>query len=240
MGIRSWWILLLLPLICGCIPLPAPSTQAIDVKLPPIVPLASGETILVHGTNAARPHYRAEPYFTMGCMLDYEGDTVGQISNYLLKLNPVPGHFAIRTVEELQGEGPTLVFSEPILTDVKISAVLAAETRLRYIIFIRERIDNTLHFPIYIVPLGISACRNEAVLVATIWDVPSGKLLGTITTSSKGEFVGLAYLFHVLFLPQTQSWALLELTQELLKKITGQEVDKNKLPSWDRLSLPLP
>jgi hypothetical protein len=224
-------VILALPLFFGCIPLPAPSTETINDELSLAKPIEEGETILIYGNNAPRPHYFGEPYFTMGCMLDYQGDTVGQLTNNMLKLNPVPGRFAIKTLGELQGTEPTLRFSEPILTDLKISESMATQERLRYVIFVNEKIDNTLHIPIYLIPFGISACSNETVLKATIWDVPSGNLIGTITTSSKGEFTGLAYMLHIVFMPQTQSEACLLLTQEILKKLTGLAPDEKKLPS---------
>jgi len=224
-------IILILPIFSGCIPLPAPSTETIKDELSLTKTIEKGETILVYGNNAQRPHYFGEPYFSMGCMLDYQSDTVNQLSKYILKLNPVPGQFAIKTLDELQGTEPPLKFSDPILTELNISESIAAQERLRYVIFVNEKIDNTLHIPIYLIPFGISACSNETVLEATIWDVPSGNLIGTITASSKGEFTGLAWILHVVFMPQTQSNASLLLTKELLKKLTGLAPDVKKLPS---------
>jgi hypothetical protein len=208
-------------MVSGCIPLPAPSSETVKDELSLPGTIQKGEAILIYGKNAPRPHYFGEPYFSMGCMLDYQGDTVGQLTIYMLKLNPVPGQFAIKTLDELQGAAPNLVFNDPVLTELNISEPMASQERLRYIIIVHETIDNTLHIPLYLIPFGISACSNEAVIEATIWEVPSGKNIGTITSSSKGEFTGLAYMLHIVLMPQTQSEAVQLLSRELLKKLTG-------------------
>jgi hypothetical protein len=240
MGSRYWCILaiLVVSLVSGCLPLPAPSTLTVDDKLYSFRPLEQGDTILIHGENAPRPHYFGEPYFSMGCMLDYEGNTLGQLIRYMLKFNPVPGQFSIKTEGELQGDEPAVKFSEPA-PGLNISASMASRERLRYVIVVREKIDTTLHIPLYVIPFGISACGNESALEAFVWDVPSGTMVGTITISSSGEFIGLAWLFHIVFLPQTQSEAVLKLAMALLTKLTGVPPDDSTLPVWHERNLPI-
>jgi hypothetical protein len=229
-----WCILVTLNLafISGCFHLPSPSTETVDDKLSLVKPIEMGDTICIYGNNASRPGYFGEPYFTMGCMLDFKNDTIEQLTRYMLLLNPVPGQFAIKELRELQGAEPFIKFSEPILTELYISESKALKERLRYVIFVNEKIDTAIHMPLYIIPFGIAACGNETVLEATIWEVPSGNLIGTITASSKGEFLGLAYMLHVVFIPQTQSGAALKLAQEILKKLTGLNPDEKNIPSW--------
>jgi hypothetical protein len=226
------FVILFLPLISGCFHLPAPSTESINDKLSVGKPIEKGEAILICGKNALRPVRFGEPYFTMGCMPDFQDDTVGQLTKYMLLLNPVPGQLAIKTLSELQGAGPIIKFSEPILSELGISESKALQERLRYVFFVNEKVDTTIHLPLYLVPFGVAACGNHTTLEATIWEVPSGNVIGTITASSKGEFVGLAYMVHLLFIPQTQSEAGLQLTKEILKKLTGLTSDEKKVPSW--------
>jgi hypothetical protein len=229
-----WYIFVILSLafISGCFHLPAPSTETINDKLSLAKPIEKGETIIICGNNASRPARFGEPYFTMGCMPDFQDDTVGQVTRYMLLLNPVPGQFAIKTSSEFQGAGPIIKFSEPILSELGISEAKAIQEHLRYIIFINEKIDTTIHVPLYLIPFGAAACGNQTTLEATICEAPSGNCIGTITTSSKGEFVGLAYMAHLLFIPQTQSEAALKFTKEILKKLTGLTPDEKKVPSW--------
>ena len=225
---RCICFILILSLFSACIPLPAPSTETIKDNLSLAKPIEKGESILVHSRSAERPKYFGEPYFSMGCMLDYQVNALDQLTKYLLKLNPVPGQFAIKSEEELKGESPTIKFSEPAYDMIEISESMALKERLRYVIFVTEKIDTTLHLPLYIIPFGIAECSNETTLDATVWEVPSGNLIGTMTISSKGDFLGLAWIFHVVFLPDTQSKALLLLTQEILKKLTGLAPDEKK------------
>jgi hypothetical protein len=159
-------------------------------------------------------------------MLDYQNNALDQLTNYLLKLNPVPGQFAIKNEEELKGGSPTIKFSDPAYDMVEISESTALKERLRYVIFVTEKIDTTLHLPLYIIPFGIAECSNKTTLDATIWEVPSGNLVGTMTVSSTGDFLGLAWVFHVVFLPDTQSKAFLLFTKEILKKLTGIAPDE--------------
>ncbi|WAC08513.1 MAG: hypothetical protein OS130_04780 [Thermodesulfobacteriota bacterium] len=226
------FLILYLNLICGCLPLPSPSIETINDKLSRVALIEKGETILICGNNAPCPARFGEPYFTMGGMPDFQDDTVGQVIKYMVVLNPAPDQFDIKTLGELQEPGPTIKFSEPVLAELSISEAKAKQEHLRYIIFINEKVETTIHVPLYLVPFGAAACGNQTTLEATIWEAPSGKSIGTITTSSKGEFVGLAYMAHLLFIPQTQSEAGLKLTKEILKKLTGLTPDEKKVPSW--------
>jgi hypothetical protein len=223
-------ILFILPLFSACIPLPAPSTETIKDNIPLFKPIEIGESIYIHSRSALRPKYFGEPYFTMGCMLDYRDNAVDQLTNYILKINPVPGLFAIKNEEELKGESPAIKFSEPAYDMIEISESIALKERLRYVIFVTEKIETTLRLPLYIIPFGIAECSNETSLDATVWEVPSGNLIGTMTISSRGDFLGLAWVFHVVFLPHTQSKTLLLFTKEILKKLTGLSPDEKKLP----------
>jgi hypothetical protein len=93
-------------------------------------------------------------------MLDFKNDTIEQLTRYMLLLNPVPGQFAIKEISELQGTAPFIKFSEPILTELYISESKALKERLRYVIFVNEKIDTAIHMPLYIIPFGIAACGN--------------------------------------------------------------------------------
>jgi len=172
-----WFILVILhlPLISGCIHLPSPTTQTINDKLSIPMPIEKGETILIYGKNARKPVYFGEPYFSMGC-IDFRGDTLEQLTKYMLLLNPAPGQFSIKTLRELQDGEPSIDLNEPILTGLNISDSKALQERLRYVIYVNEKVDTTLHVPLYIVPFGVASCGNEAVLEATIWEVPSRNL----------------------------------------------------------------
>ena len=89
--------------------------------------------------------------------------------------------------------------------------------------------------PLFFIPFGIAACGNTAELEATIWALPAGAPLGTITASSSGEFVGLAYLLHVVFTPCTQEEATRRLTQELIRALTGlPAMDPDDAPAADK------
>lgn len=113
--------------LSGCIPLPSPTYGTINDKLSLAKPFEKGESILIYGKNASRPARFGEPYFTMGCMSDFQDDTVGQVTKYMLLLNPVPGQFSINTLSELRGEGPVIKFSAPIWSELGISEAKALQ-----------------------------------------------------------------------------------------------------------------
>jgi hypothetical protein len=219
--------IILFATISGCFQLPAPTTESLDDHATVLKPVQTGEKVLIYGFNATRYKYFGEPYFSMGCMLDYTNDTEEDFIRLVLKLNPAPGQFAVIRLDEIVGEEPMVSFKGPSSPPINISVATAINERLRYVILLRETIDTSLHIPLYIIPFGISACSNIAILEATVWEVPSGEMIGSITATSNGEFVGLAWIFHVVFMPETQNKAKLMLVKGILEKLTGMKPTGN-------------
>ena len=220
---RLWCVLAILPLpfLAGCIVIPSPSHETVSNKLTSIQPLQDGDTILIYGRDGLSPAHCFDPYFIM-CGMDYRPGTISHLTKNILLWNPVPGRFAIAQLAELQGPGPVVQSMNWGLSELQLSQTLAASKHLRYVIFVKEKIKESIHVPLYIVPFGIAACGNTTVLEATLWELPSGVPRGTLTASSKGEFVGLAYMLHLIFVPGTQDKAARILSLELLRELTGQ------------------
>jgi hypothetical protein len=218
--------------ISGCVVLPAPSTEHLDDQAKMFRTLEPGEKILIYGFNGILPTYWGEPYFSMGCMNYYTNRTDKVFTRLILKLNPVPGQFALIEATELGGDGAMVAFSGPSPPVFDISVKTAEKERLRYVILLRETLDTSLHIPLYVIPFGISMCGNKSVLEASIWEVPSGESLGSVSVTSTGEFTGLAWIFHVLFDPETQRKATAMLATDLLKRLTGKPVEGHDAPEY--------
>lgn len=216
--------------IPGCIVLPAPSTESIDDRTTQFRPLENGEKVFIYGFNGTPPTYWGEPYFSMGCINYYTNGTDEVFTRLILKLNPVPGQFALIEATELGGDGAMVALSGPSPPEIDISVKTAEKERLRYVILLRETLDTSLHIPLYVIPFGIATCNNKSVLEASIWEVPSGDSLGSVSVTSTGEFIGLAWIFHILFDPETQRKATMMLAEDVLKKLTGKPAKNHQVP----------
>lgn len=224
-------VIVLLPFIYGCIPISVPSVLEVDDKLLITQPLEKGDTILLYGDNAVQPDLFAAPELTMGCMLEFHRDTVRELGHKILMINPDPGRFAIRRLSDLAPERPlNLPGGEPILRRWGISETKATDDRLRYVVYLKERVETTVYIPLYIIPFGVAACGVETILEASIWEWPSEKVAGTLTISAKGNFVGLAFVIHLVVFHETQKDATRKLAALLVEKLTGLKPVEMKSP----------
>ena len=219
--------IVLLPFIYGCIPIYVPSVLEVDDKLLITQPQEKGDTIQLFGDNAAQPHLFGKPYFTMGCIMEFYRDTVGELKQKILMINPDPGRFAIRGSDELDFEAlhkdalHNLAGGERILKRLGISETKAFDEHLRYVVYVKERLETTVYIPLYAIPIGVASCGVETVLEASISEWPSEKVAGTLIISAKGIFVGLAFGIHLLIFPETQEDATRKLAELLVEKLTG-------------------
>ena len=227
---RCLSLLIVLPVVSGCIPLPAPSIVRMDDKLAlGEHPLAKEDTVLIFGHNAEPP---SPPgifsfYFIFGCRhAAYQQDTISRLGESVYAAN--------RTIlgpKGLADEMGYLVIPEG--EDWKPPDALSRElsqAHVRYLVSVAENVDTTIHVPLYVSPYGVAACGHKTTLEARIWELPSGRFLGSVSTSATGEFVLLAYVVHFIFVPETQERATAELADELLRKLAADEPDRAAAP----------
>ena len=71
--------------------------------------------------------------------------------------------------------------------NVKLSDIFTAkvlENHVRYLLFVNEKVETTIHVPLYFFPGGVAACGHKTILEAGIWEMPSGRFIGTLTASA--------------------------------------------------------
>lgn len=224
------WIIVLATIISGCAMIPVPSHSSVDNKLPIAQPLGKGETIVVYGVDAdLKP--AGHPYFIFSCRsLPFIPNTITRLTDSIRNDNP-----AILATNGLSKELESMLGAQlpQIGLDLKLSDIFTAkvlENHVRYLFFVKEKVDTTIHVPLYFIPVGVAACGNETILEAGIWEFPSGKFIGTLTASAKSEFVVLAWFFHLVFVPEIQASAVQKLAQEIMEKLIGSTPDEKTSP----------
>lgn len=203
---RGCILILLGLLLSGCIHVPLSSKLAEQDKLGKVLPLEQGDVIVVDGENAANPSRSSlfkdalHNYITAGCMAFFHDDTISELIRAILKVNPQPGRFAVRHInDEASGENE----------------------RLRYKLYVKEKFEVKTHIPLYLPPFGVASCGNKTVLETSLWDLPAETFLGSFTVSAEGEYTVAAYLLHVATSCDTQKDATHKLARELVRRLTG-------------------
>lgn len=228
--VRSYycgWIILLMIIISGCAMIPMPSHSSVDNQLPIVQPLDKGETIVVYGVDGELPRPADHPYFIFWCRtLPFNRDTIMRLTDSIQDRNP-----ALLAAKGLREELESMLGVElpQIGLDLKLSDIFTArvaENHVRYLLFVKEKVETTIHVPLYFIPGGVAACGNKTILDAGLWELPSGKFVGTLRTSAESEFVVLAWVFHLVFVPDTQASAVQKLAQETIEKLTGSTLDE--------------
>ncbi|GEM_PF-1907117 len=225
------WIIVLAIIISGCAEIPVPSHLSVDNTLRISQPLGKEEAILVDGMNAEPPEPTENLYFIFQCRhFAFKGpqwDTIGRLSDSIRDGNP-----AILTTRGWSEELKSILGGDQpqFGLDLELSDNFRAkitEPQVRYLLFVKEQVETTIHVPLYFIPFGVAACGHKTSLEAGIWEMPSGRFLGTLTASAKSEFVVLAWMFHLMFIPETQARAVEKLAQEITEKLTGLRPDGN-------------
>jgi hypothetical protein len=229
-----WWVLAALILFPGCVHIPVASDLTVEDKLPVTLPLDQGDVIVVYGENAKpKDDYTTGLYLTAGCMATFQTDTIGALIKTILETNPVPGKFAVRHLSDLEREpnpelSPTAVDS--ILGRLNLSKAKVLKDRLRYAIHVKEAFEAMVHVPLYVPPFGTATCGNRTSLEASVWELPTEQPLGSLSISAKGEYVVVAYMFHVVVFPDTQKDATRRLAREIVERLTGVKQDEKTAP----------
>lgn len=224
-----WWIVVFATVVSGCAMIPVPSHLSVDNQLQIAQPLGKEETILVYGINAEPPERTDNFYFIFQCRhfaFESGWDTPTRLTDSIR--NGIPGVLATKGLrEELQSMlGADLPH---VGIDLKLSDMFAArvlENHVRYLVFVKEKVETTIHVPLYFIPAGVAACGHKTILEAGVWEMPSGKFIGTLTASAGSEFVVLAWMFHLVFIPDTQASAVQKLAQEIMEKLIGSTPDQ--------------
>src|SRR5262249_38140922 len=105
-----------------------------------------------------------------------------------------------------------------------------SEAHVHYLVTVGEDVDTTVHLPLWMPMFGVAACAHKTNLEARVWEVSSGRFLGSISTTARAEFVALSYVVNVFFIPDTQGRATVKLAAELLRKIAADETRRAAAP----------
>jgi hypothetical protein len=230
-------------LVAGCIPIPKSSNITTNDKLRTIRPLERGETILVYGENATVPKKGSmKGMVTAECAAGYGGYTIEDLVTTILELNPEPGRFSVKHLSDLrignlsdprvQGK-QNCIGSETgsILCRLKLSRDRVLNDRLRFYVFVKEKIETDVHLPAFLPPFGVASCGQKAILEADVWDLSTEELLGSITVSSEGEYTMAAYVFGVVTYSDVQKDAINKLAEEIIQKLAGLKAKGPKGPA---------
>jgi hypothetical protein len=234
--IKSWHSLMLALmalLVAGCIPIPKSSNITTNDRLRTIRPLERGEAILVYGENATVPKSGSmKGMVTAECAAGYSGNTIGSLVTTILALNPEPGRFSVKHLSDLrvgslsepraQGEQNCIGSNTgSILCRLKLSKDRVLNDRLRFYVFVKEKIETDIHLPTFLPPFGVASCGQKAILEADIWDLSTEEFLGSFTVSSEGEYTMAAYIFGVVTYSDVQKDAINKLAREIIQKLAG-------------------
>lgn len=225
-------IIVLTTIIFGCAMIPVPSHSRVDNQLPIARPLDKGDTIVVYGIDADLPKSADHPYLIFNCKsLPFNSNTITRLTDSIPNGKPT-----ILATKGLSEEMESMLGGElpHIGLDLKLSDIFTAkvaENHVRYLLFVKEKVEATIHVPLYFIPVGVAACGNKTILEAGVWEMPSGKFIGTLTASAESEFVVLAWFFHLVFVPDTQASAVQKLAQEIIEKVTGSTPDEKAILS---------
>jgi hypothetical protein len=228
---HSLSLLIVIVLASGCLPLPAPSITRTDSKLVE-QPRAEGDTILIFGRNAERP-LRGRilstsgdglfALFVAGCRdVAYHQDTISRVGESVYEANR-----AILGPKGLADEMGRLVLPEG--SEWKPPAAFAQElsqAHVRYLVVVDEDVDTTVHLPLWMPMFGVAACAHKTTLEARVWELPSGRFVGSISTSARGEYVVLSYVVNLFFIPDTQGRATAKLVDELVQKLADDSASR--------------
>jgi hypothetical protein len=99
------------------------------------------------------------------------------------------------------------------------------------LVAVGEDVDTTIHLPLWAPMFGVAACAHKTTLEARVWEVPSGRFLGSVYTAARGEFVALSYVVNVFFVPDAQGRATAKLADEILHKLAADETDRGEMAS---------
>ena len=234
--IKSWHSLMLVLmalLVAGCIPIPKSSDITTNDRLRTTRPLERGETILVYGENATVPKKGSmKGMVTAECATGYSGNTIENLVTTILKLNPEPGRFSVKHSSDLrignlsdpiiQGE-QNCIGSDTgsILCRLKLSRDRVLNDRLRFYVFVKEKVETDVHLPAFLPPFGVASCGQKAVLEADLWDLSTEEFLGSLTVSSEGEYTMAAYIFGIVTYSDVQKDAINKLAREIIEKLAG-------------------
>jgi hypothetical protein len=219
--------------VSACVVLPAPSLVRTDDKLalegPPI---PDGGSLLIVGRNAEHPARGGIlstsgdglfGVFVAGCKdAVYQQDTISRLGESVYAAN--------RTVlgpKSLADKMGNLVIPKGM--DWKPPDILLpelSEAHVHYLAYVTEHVDSTIHVPLWIPLFGVAACEHTTSLEARLWEVPSGRYLGLVSTSAHSEFLILSYLVTLGFEPHTQESATEKLADELLRKLAAEEPNR--------------
>src|SRR5574337_1066438 len=151
--VRSYyceWIILLTIIISGCAMIPMPSHSSVDNQLPIAQPLDKGETIVVYGVDADLPKPADHPYFIFWCRsLPFNRNTIMRLTDSIQDGNP-----ALLATKGLSEELESMLGGElpQIGLDLKLSDMFTAtvaENHVRYLLFVKEKVETTIHVPLY-------------------------------------------------------------------------------------------
>jgi len=154
-------------------------------------PLGKGETIVVYEVNADPPEPTGNFYFICQCRnFAFQGskwnnrDTIARLTDSIQDGNPTI--LATKGSREELKSRVGVELPQPGL-DVKLSDIFTAkvlEDHVRYLLFVNEKVETTIHVPLYFFSGGVAACGHKTILEAGIWEMPSGRFIGTLTASA--------------------------------------------------------
>jgi hypothetical protein len=224
---RSLWLFAAVSFVSGCIfiPLPAPSLARLDDRLGVAEPrLDSQERVLLFGRDAAV--LEQGPLHRLAYLpVAYCTDEVSQ-QNTIRRLRESM-HAANQTLlaPESVAEGmDPLVLPEG--TEWRVPDAFfrgLSEAHVRYVIYVNEDNDTMIHLPFWLPGFGVAACGQKTTLTARLWEWPSERYVGSVSTSAAGEFVALGYLVNLFFTPSTQAKATSKLADDLVRRIVVSE-----------------
>lgn len=213
-------ILPALMLLAGCIPFRVASDIAVNDKLQATPPLEPGDVILIFGENAApREENFLLSYIKTGCP-----ENIRDLVKNVLKVNPQPGRFAVRYVEETMKHAASdraATSSDSILQRLDLTKDVVSRDRLRYAVHVEETFEERIHVPLYLPPLGVFSSGTKVVLEAGVWDLSAERFLGSFTVTAEGESTVFAYGIHLIVERRTQEDALEKLAREIVARLAG-------------------
>jgi hypothetical protein len=199
-----------------------------DDNLQSLEPLQPGDVLVVGGESAPRREKAFTDYFSAFCLQGYgKRDIVPYLIVTILKVNPQPGMFAVKRLQDVKEDlsttiedGPDCV-EGPVLCKLGLTRAKILSDHLRYAVYVREEFQPELHLPLYAAPFGIASCSHKTILKADVWELRTDRYTGSFTVSAEGELTVAAYLFHLSVERDTQKDATEKLAREIVERITG-------------------
>jgi hypothetical protein len=217
-----------LTLLTGCVSIPLSSNTTVNDKLQSLETLQPGDVLVVYGENAPRPKEAFTDYFSAFCLRAYGNrNTIAYLIATILKVNPQPGRFAVKHLDDVKQDLPRVIEDGPdcvegsILCKLGLPKAKVSADHLRYAIHVREEFQPKLHVPLYAAPFGIASCSHKTVIEADVWELSTDKYIGSFTVSAEGELTVAAWLFHLAVVRDTQNDATKKLAREIVERFTG-------------------